>query len=79
MDHATKMKRADQPDPAESHQFEDVVNRATEVFANQEKALRWLGTPVGALQYSTPISLLGHPDGRQAVLDTLDKIEHGVL
>jgi len=74
MDHATRMQRADQPD-----QFEDVVNRATEVFANQEKALRWLGTPVGALQYATPISMLGHPNGRQAVLDTLDKIEHGVL
>jgi uncharacterized protein (DUF2384 family) len=66
-------------DFTESQQFESVIGRATEVFANQQKALRWLGTPVRALEYATPISLLGRSDGRSAVLKVLDKIEHGVL
>jgi hypothetical protein len=56
-----------------------LIARATEVFANEEKALRWLGTPVRALNYATPISLLGQPEGQNAVLAVLNKIEHGVL
>lgn len=68
-----------QAESDERLQFETVVRRAIEVFANQETALRWLGTPVRALEYATPISLLGQPDGRRDVLKVLDKIEFGVL
>ncbi len=66
-------------DQSTAHLTEFVIGRAIEVFANQQKALRWLGTPIRALEYATPISLLGHPEGRHAVLTVLDKIEHGVL
>ena len=66
-------------DNTESQQVDSVIGRATEVFANRQKALRWLGTPVRALEYATPISLLSRPDGSSAVLTVLDKIEHGVL
>lgn len=34
------------------------IDRATEVLGDRETALRWMGTPVQALDYSTPVSLL---------------------
>lgn len=56
-----------------------VLNRATEVIGDQDEALRWMGTPVAALNHATPISLVGTDDGRQAVLDVLGRLEHSVL
>ncbi|MGC2657789.1 MAG: MbcA/ParS/Xre antitoxin family protein [Bryobacteraceae bacterium] len=56
-----------------------IIERAAEVIGNQEKALRWLGTPVRALKYATPISLLGTREGQQAVLTVLGRLEHGVF
>lgn len=52
--------------------------RAQEVFGDKDKALRWMGTPVRALNYATPISLLGSKEGAKAVLDVLTRVEHGV-
>jgi Protein of unknown function (DUF2384) len=75
----TRIPSNDHTPNTESQQVDCVICRATEVFANRQKALRWLGTPVRALEYATPISLLDRPDGRSAVLKVLDKIEHGVL
>ncbi len=56
-----------------------VVERATAVIGTREKALRWLGTPVRALKFATPISLLGSAAGQQAVLTVLGRLEHGVF
>lgn len=53
--------------------------RAKEVIGDEQEALRWLGTPVRALNYATPISLLGSEEGQQAVLKVLDRLEHGVV
>jgi putative toxin-antitoxin system antitoxin component (TIGR02293 family) len=50
-----------------------------EVIGNQEEALRWLGTPVRALNCATPISLLRDVHGQNAVLAVLSRLEHGVL
>lgn len=58
---------------------EPIVERAIEVIGNREEALRWLGTPVRALDYATPISGLHSPAGRQQVLAVLTQLEHGVL
>jgi len=41
--------------------------------------MRWLGTPVRALNYATPISLLHDSQGRDAVLAVLGRLENGVL
>jgi uncharacterized protein (DUF2384 family) len=41
--------------------------------------MRWLRTPVRALDYATPISLLHDALGRDAVLTVLGRLEHGVL
>ncbi len=56
-----------------------VVERAIEVIGDRDEALRWLGTPVRALDYATPISLLGQPDGEARVMNVLTQLEHGVL
>ena len=41
--------------------------------------MRWLGVPVPALGYATPISLLDNQEGQTAVLNVLTQLEHGVL
>ena len=54
------------------------VARATEGFGDEDTAFRWLGTPVAALDYATPISCLGTHQGAVRVNDVLTQIEHGV-
>lgn len=56
-----------------------VIGRAIDVIGDESQAMRWLGTPVRALDYATPISLLHRPKGREAVLTVLGRLEHGVL
>ena len=55
-----------------------VLGRVREVIGNREESLRWLGTPVRALNFATPISVLGNPDGVDSVLDVLGQMQHGV-
>jgi hypothetical protein len=62
-----------------SHDREMVITRATEVIGDEQAALRWLGTPVRALDYATPISRLNDAEGQAAVLNVLTQLEHGVL
>ena len=57
---------------------QDVINRAVDVIGDRDEALRWMGTPVRALGYATPISLLSREEGRAVVLTTLTRLEHGV-
>jgi uncharacterized protein (DUF2384 family) len=59
--------------------LETILLRATEVLATQQDALRWLGTPVPALKYDTPIAHLAKPKGKQAILTVLGRLEHGVF
>lgn len=56
-----------------------VIRHAVEVIGNPADAMRWLGTPVRALNFATPISLLHDPKGREDVLTVLGRLEHGVL
>ena len=58
--------------------IESVITRATQVIGNREEAMRWLGTPVRALDYATPVSLLGTRKGSARVHDVLGQMEHGV-
>jgi putative toxin-antitoxin system antitoxin component (TIGR02293 family) len=59
--------------------LERVLERATEVIGSREEALRWLGTPVRALDYATPVSLLVDDAGADQVLAVLTNLEHGIL
>jgi len=63
---------------ADPEELTKAVTRATEVFGDEEAAFRWLGTPVAALDYATPISCLGTHQGAMRVNDVLTQIEHGV-
>ena len=56
-----------------------VIHRAAEVIGDRSDAMRWLGTPVRALNYATPISLLHDSKGREDVLSVLGRLEHGIL
>jgi len=56
-----------------------VIAQAVKVIGDKSAAMRWMGTPVRALDYATPISLLGTRDGRRAVITVLGRLEHGVL
>ena len=56
-----------------------VIRRTVEVIGDQSDAMRWLGTPVRALNYATPISLLHDSKGREQVLSVLGRLEHGIL
>jgi putative toxin-antitoxin system antitoxin component (TIGR02293 family) len=70
------------PDPAplkaKPEELTKAIARATEVLGDEETAFRWLGTPVAALDYATPISCLGTHQGALRVNDVLTQIEHGV-
>jgi Protein of unknown function (DUF2384) len=64
---------------AGSQDRETVINRAIAVIGDEQEAFRWLGTPVRALDYATPISRLNDPEGQTAVLNVLTQLEHGIL
>jgi putative toxin-antitoxin system antitoxin component (TIGR02293 family) len=70
---------AQQQPIAEEQHRETVIDRAIEVIGDESEAMRWLGTPVPALGYATPISLLSSVAGETAVLNVLTQLEHGVL
>jgi putative toxin-antitoxin system antitoxin component (TIGR02293 family) len=66
-------------DRAESGMTVDpIIERIVEVMGNREQAMRWLGTPVRALDFATPISMLANSSGKKRVLDVLGQMEHGV-
>jgi uncharacterized protein (DUF2384 family) len=54
-----------------------LIDRVTEVVGDRETALRWMGTPVQALNYATPVSLL-NDDGFARVTNALEQLQHGV-
>jgi putative toxin-antitoxin system antitoxin component (TIGR02293 family) len=58
--------------------LEAILSRAIEVIGNEASALRWLSEPVRKLNYATPISLLGTPEGEALVEEVLGQMEHGV-
>jgi putative toxin-antitoxin system antitoxin component (TIGR02293 family) len=63
---------------ANPEELTKAVAKATEVFGNEDAAFRWLGTPVAALDYATPISCLSTHQGAMRVNDVLTQIEHGI-
>jgi putative toxin-antitoxin system antitoxin component (TIGR02293 family) len=72
---AREKKRAPNPSDDESR----VIDRAVEVIGDKNEAMRWMGTPVRALDYATPVSLLGTRKGRQAIITVLGRLQHVVL
>jgi len=56
-----------------------VIERAVEVFEDEQAAVSWLKNPNAALGGSSPLSLLDTELGSLAVSNTLGRIEHGVF
>jgi hypothetical protein len=64
---------------AQRSDLEAILQRATEVTGTRQEAMRWMGTPVRALNYATPVSLLADESGTERVLAVLTNLENGVL
>lgn len=65
--------------PLESERrIDKIIHRAAEVLGNPNEAMRWLGNPVRALNFATPISVLGTKQGTKRVNDILGQMESGV-
>ena len=73
-----KLLTPDQAELAEDSVLATVMSRAQDVIGDRERALRWMGTPIRALGYSAPISMLNTVQGEQAVLTILGRLEHGI-
>jgi hypothetical protein len=81
-DNKRSMRVSAHPKKVATHAYDNeslVMDRAVQVIGDANEAMRWMGTPVRALDYSTPVSLLGIRKGRRAVIDVLGRLEHGVL
>jgi hypothetical protein len=58
--------------------IEPIIQRIVEVVGSRQQAMHWLGTPVRALDFATPISMLATKKGVEKVMDVLGQMEHGV-
>jgi len=58
--------------------IDETIVRATEVMGSRDEAMRWLGAPVRALNFATPISILGTKDGVERINDVLGQMEYGI-
>ena len=56
-----------------------VFNRALDVLEDEDAARRWIARENRALGGVTPLSLLDTEAGYESVLDTLSRIETGVI
>ena len=52
--------------------IEALIDLVTQVVGDRETALRWMGSPVQALGYATPVSLLNTEDGFVRVARALE-------
>jgi putative toxin-antitoxin system antitoxin component (TIGR02293 family) len=66
------------PIDAELQRQLTVTQRAEDVIGDRAEALRWMGTPVRALGYATPIAKLKNEAGSKEVMSVLDALEQGV-
>lgn len=55
-----------------------LVERATETFADESKALHWLTRRSRAMNNSSPLEYAAWERGFLAVLDQLNRIDHGI-
>jgi putative toxin-antitoxin system antitoxin component (TIGR02293 family) len=59
--------------------LQNVIERATSVFGNREKAIIWLNSPCYALGNQVPMQLTETTEGMELVMSTLGRIEHGIF
>jgi putative toxin-antitoxin system antitoxin component (TIGR02293 family) len=59
--------------------FANLFDKAVEVFGDEDRARRWLKTPLKALAGTSPIEYAGTEIGAREVEDLLGRLEHGVF
>ena len=64
--------------PKSDQTIQKIIDKASRILGDKDGAMRWLGTPVRALDYATPISLLGSKDGVIRVNNVLGQMENGI-
>lgn len=78
---AHRMEQKDQlMDPLHSDAFAGasaVIQKAREMLASEEAVRKWLSTPIGALDFKSPMEWLDTSQGRQIVSSLLDQIQSG--
>ncbi|BAZ93779.1 uncharacterized protein FOKN1_1381 [Thiohalobacter thiocyanaticus] len=60
------------------HDILNLANRAREVLAETEKAVRWLHKPNRALGGATPMFRLATPEGIRQIEDVLESVSEGL-
>jgi len=76
--HSVKRPKTGHGEFADESTLKNLIDQAIDVLGSRDEAYRWLGTPIRALNFATPISLIGTADGLTRVTDLLGQIEHGV-
>lgn len=78
----TPEKANDNLDPLDTEkimELAEVVEFGRKVFENDEKLKLWLDTPIKALGYIKPMTLLKYNSGRHMVIEELGRIEYGIF
>lgn len=79
----TRLRKRGEPlDPVASDRFyrmRKVIELASEVFEDKDRAMQWLRRPQPGLGGMVPLELLDTEPGSHAVERLLTRIEHGVL
>lgn len=67
------------PESDRVQRLERIVDMADRIFANPEKARRWLRKPNRAMNHAVPLQLLASESGAAAVEEILGRIEYGMF
>jgi putative toxin-antitoxin system antitoxin component (TIGR02293 family) len=76
--HSKQNQRFTPTQSARLARFFRVQQKARDTFGSEEKAMRWLKRPTGALQDNAPVSLLDTEEGARLVEELLTRIDHGI-
>lgn len=61
------------------YRYVEVFEKAVGLFEDETKARAWLGKPALALAGKTPLDFARSEQGAREVLDTIERLEYGVL
>ena len=75
---SVELEVARETDPGRPPALDSGIDAATEVIGNRDEAMRWVGIPVRALDFATPIARPGTREGTAHVEDMLGQMAHGV-
>ncbi|MCP5109975.1 MAG: DUF2384 domain-containing protein [bacterium] len=68
-----------EPQESLTPKSQELLDRAIQCFGNKDVAAGWLRASHPSLNGKIPFDLADDPDGYQAVMDELGRIEHGIF